>query len=100
MTVKRLTLKRQNKVIDIGSGGVYYIKGGDKMPTNQKYSTRVHSKRQLTRACDHVRNASLVLCELTPRYKDASPQVSEACSTLIEVLSMCENMITDIRDNI
>lgn len=70
------------------------------MPTNQKYSTRVHSKRQLTRASDNVRAASLVLCEMIPRYKDALPKVAEACSTLIEMLSMAENMIRDIRDNI
>jgi len=70
------------------------------MPTNQKYSMRVHSRRQLTRASDNVRAASLVLCEMTPRYKEALPQVSEACSTLIEMLSIAENMIRDIRDNI
>jgi len=70
------------------------------MPTNQKYSTRVHSRRQLTRASDNVRAASLVLCEMTPRYKEALPMVSEACSTLIEMLSMAEEMIRDIRENI
>jgi len=70
------------------------------MPTNQKYSTRVHSRRQLTRASDNVRAASLVLCEMTPRYKEALPVVAEACSTIIEMLSMCEEMIRDIRDNI
>jgi len=70
------------------------------MPTNQKYSTRVHSRRQLGRASDHIQAASLVLCEMIPRYKEASPTVSEACSTLIEMLSIAENMIRDIRDNI
>jgi len=70
------------------------------MPTNQKYSQRVHSRRQLTRASDNIRAASLVLCEMTPRYKEALPVVSEACSTLVEMLSIAENMIRDIRDNI
>jgi len=70
------------------------------MTTNQRYSTRVHSKRQLTRASDNIRAASLILCEMTPRYKDVLPKVAEACSTLIEMLSMSEEMIRDIRDNI
>jgi len=70
------------------------------MPTNQKYSTRVHSRRQLTRASDNVRAASLVLCEMIPRYAEALPQVSEACRQLIDMLSMAENMIRDIRENI
>lgn len=70
------------------------------MTTNQRYSTRVHSRRQLTRASDNVRAASLVLCEMSPRYKEALPKVAEACSTLIKMLSMCEEMIRDIRDNI
>ena len=70
------------------------------MPANQKYSQRIHSRRQLGRANEHVRAASLVLCEMTPRYKEALPVVSEACSTLIEMLSIAENMISDIRDNI
>lgn len=70
------------------------------MPTNQKYSTRVHSRRQLTRASDNVRAASLVLCEMKQRYLEALPLVSEGCSQLIEMLSMAENMIRDIRENI
>jgi len=70
------------------------------MPTNQKYSTRIHSRRQLTRASDSVKAASLVLCEMIPRYNEALPQVSEACRQLIDMLSMAENMIRDIRENI
>ena len=70
------------------------------MPTNQKYSMRVHSRRQLTRASDNIRAASLVLCEISPRYKEALPQVSAACTQLVDMLSISENMIRDIRDNI
>lgn len=70
------------------------------MPTNQKYSTRVHSRRQLGRASDNVRAASLVLCEMKQRYLEALPIVAQGCGQLVEMLSMAENMIRDLRDNI
>jgi len=70
------------------------------MPTNQKYSTRVHSKRQLTRASDNLRAASLVLCEMASRYEEALPVVAAGCRELVEMISMCENMVRDIRENI
>ena len=70
------------------------------MPANQKYSTRVHSRRQLTRASDHVKAASLVLCEMKQRYSEALPIVAEGSLHLVEMLTMCEDMINDLRDNI
>jgi len=70
------------------------------MRANQKYSTRVHSKRQLGRANEHIGAASKVLCEIKPRYEDALPRVSLACEQMIDMLAMVESMITDIRENI
>jgi len=70
------------------------------MPTNQKYSTRIHSRRQLSRANDHIKAASKVLCEIMPRYEKVLPRVSLACEQMIDMLAMVENMIDDIRSNI
>lgn len=70
------------------------------MPANQKYSTRVHTRRQLGRAADHIQSAGKVLFEIKPKYETALPRVSLACEQMIAMLSMVENMITDIRDNI
>lgn len=70
------------------------------MAANQKYSTRVHSRRQLGRANEHIQAASKVLYEIMPRYIQALPRVSMACQEMIDMLSMVESMITDIRANI
>jgi hypothetical protein len=70
------------------------------MPANQKYSTRIHSKRQLTRASEHIQATSKVLYEIKPRYEQALPRVSSACEQMIDMLSMVESMIDDIRENI
>lgn len=70
------------------------------MPANQKYSTRVHARRQLGRASEHIQATSKVLCEIKPKYEQALPRVSSACEQMIDMLSMVENMIEDIRDNI
>lgn len=70
------------------------------MPTNQKYSNRIHSKRQLGRANEHIQAASKVLCEIAPRYAEAAPRVSLACEPMLDMLAMVESMITDIRDNL
>ena len=70
------------------------------MPTNQKYSTRVHSIRQLKSASEHVRAASIILLEVGLRYKEALPQVSLGCEKLNDMVVMSDAMITDIRDNI
>ena len=70
------------------------------MTTNQKYSTRIHSRRQLSRAVEHIQATAKVLCEIEPRYRLALPRVSQACSQMTEMLNMIENMLNDIRDNI
>jgi len=70
------------------------------MSTNQKYSTRIHSRRQLGRASDNVRSALGLLCDVKQRYLEALPIVAQGCGQLVEMLNMCENMICDIRDNI
>jgi len=70
------------------------------MPTNQKYSARVHSIRQLRSASEHVRAVLTVLCDVGPRYEEALPRVSMACKELNAMMIMAESMITDIRDNI
>ena len=70
------------------------------MPTHQKYSTRIHSKRQLGRANEHIQAASKVLCEISPRYVEALPRVSSACNQMIDMLNMVKTMIDDIRNNI
>jgi len=70
------------------------------MGANQKYSTRVHTRRQLSRANEHIQAAAKVLCEIRPKYEEALPRVSLACEQMIDMLNMVESMITDIRDNI
>jgi len=69
------------------------------MPTNQKYSMRVHSRRQLGRASEHILAVSKVLNDVGPRYKEALPQVSLACEQLNDMMVMADSMITDIKDN-
>lgn len=70
------------------------------MPANQRYSTRIHSRRQLDRASDHIDAALKVLSELKPRYEEALPRVSQACEQMIDMLSMIDTMVKDIRENI
>ena len=71
------------------------------MPTaNQKYSTRVHSRRQLGRAKDHLTEVSRVLNEVGCRYADALPQIGDGCLKCNEMVSMLDALIEDIRTNI
>jgi hypothetical protein len=70
------------------------------MPANQKYSTRVHSRRQLGRASEHNQATLKVLSEIGLRYAEALPRVSEACKQMNDMLQMIETMINDIRENI
>jgi len=88
------------KSLDKGVGVIYLRKGGDKMPANQKYSARIHSRRQLGRASEHIQATSKVLSEVGLRYKEALPGVSLACSQMFEMLSMVDSMINDIKENI
>ena len=68
------------------------------MPTNQKYSARIHSKRQLSSAGEHVRLASDALVSVGSRYEEALPQVSQACDKLNDMMVMAESMISDVKD--
>ena len=70
------------------------------MPTNQKYSQRIHSRRQLIRASEHVRNASTIMCDVGLRYETALPTVSQACDKLNDMLVMCDALIRDIREGV
>jgi len=67
------------------------------MPANQKYSSRVHTKRQLGRAVEHIQAAALVLFEVGERYQEAAPTISTACKCLSDMVSMAENMLEEIR---
>ena len=70
------------------------------MPANQKYSTRIHTKRQLGRAIEHVQAIAIVLSEVNERYIEASPKVSEACKHLFEMMSITESMLKDMKDSL
>ena len=70
------------------------------MGANQKYSGRIHTKRQLGRAVEHIQATALVLAEIQQRYIDASPVVSEACRHMIGMMSLTENMLEDIKDSL
>jgi len=69
------------------------------MPTNQKYSKRVHSRRQLGRASEHIQAVLTVLCEIGPRYEEALPRVCMACKELSAMMNMADSMIIDIKEN-
>lgn len=70
------------------------------MPANQTYSTRIHSRRQLGRANEHLREAAQVLNEVGCRYADALPLIGDASIKVIDMLKMAEALIEDMRINI
>ncbi len=70
------------------------------MGANQKYSTRVHSRRQLGRACEHIQEATKVLREVGERYADALPTISQGCAETISLLGMIGSLVEDMRTNI
>lgn len=71
------------------------------MPTaNQKYSTRVHSRRQLDRAREHIEAAEKVLKEVSYRYADALPDMADGLLKGSEMLLMLQALVEDIRTNI
>ena len=70
------------------------------MPANQRYSTRIHSRRQLDRVREHIAAAAKVFSEIQPRYEEALPRVSKACEHLIDMLSMIDALVEDIKENI
>jgi len=95
-----LTGERHNLDIDRGGGVLYFMKGVYKMPANQKYSTRIHSRRQLGRSIEHLMEASKVLSEVGQRYSEALPIISNGCIHIVDLLGMVEVLIEDMRTNI
>ncbi len=70
------------------------------MPANQKYSGRVHTKRQLGRAVEHVEAIALVLTEVGERYHEAKPIVSAACKEMHSMTSMLQSLLECLRGEI
>jgi len=70
------------------------------MGANQKYSGRVHTKRQLGRAVEHVEAIALVLCEVGSRYQDANPSISKACRYMCDMTTMLESMLDNMRSEL
>lgn len=70
------------------------------MPANQKYSTRIHSRRQLGRAREHLEEVSKVLDEVACRYANALPQITDGCGKCNEMIIMLQALIEDMRINI
>ena len=67
------------------------------MGANQKYSGRVHTKRQLGRAVEHVEAIALVLTEVGERYHEAKPIVSAACKEMHSMTSMLQSLLECLR---
>lgn len=70
------------------------------MSTNQKYSGRIHARRQLVSIDNHLTSAIKLLTDIGEVYLGAEPKISMACVELIKVLGLCTPMVTKIRDNI
>jgi len=70
------------------------------MSTNQKYSARIHSRRQLVSIETHLKSCSILLADVGVRYTEAIPIVSSACHEMIMMINMMEAMVNDVRDNI
>jgi len=67
------------------------------MGANQKYSGRVHTKRQLGRAVEHIHATALVLTEIQNRYYEAAPIISKGCEQVVELLEMIEVLLVDMK---
>jgi len=70
------------------------------MEANQKYSGRVHTKRQIGRAVEHVQATALVLAEVGSRYQEALPAVSKACENMLSMTSLLEVMLDRMKEGI
>ena len=70
------------------------------MGTGSGLTTRVKTKRRLSVVKGYLRNANLVLCEIHQLYKLPSPVIGEACKRCVEVISIVETMVSDIRDQL
>ncbi|GAH01791.1 unnamed protein product [marine sediment metagenome] len=70
------------------------------MGTNQKYSARIHSRRQLHSIHTHLMSCTNQLADVGVRYGEAAPTVTFACREMIGMLNMVATMVTDVRKNI
>jgi len=68
--------------------------------TSQRYSNRLCARRQLVKIIRHLQESSKMLLDIGSKYKEASPIVSEACLEMDKLLTMCEAIANDIRDQI
>jgi len=67
------------------------------MGANQKYSGRIHTKRQLGRAVEHIKATAQVLFEVQERYEKAVPLISEGCERMLEMIVMLEALLEEIK---
>ena len=65
-----------------------------------RWSTRVATKKKFAQVSSQLRNASLGLGEINKIYEHPHPQIGEACKKCIEIISMIENMVWEIRGQI
>lgn len=65
-----------------------------------RWSTRVSAKKKFAQASSHLRSASLILGEINKVYEMPHPIIGEACKKSIEIISMIENMVWEIRSQI
>lgn len=65
-----------------------------------RWSTRVSAKKKFAQASGHLRSASLIMGEINKVYEMPLPQIGEACKKCIEIISMVENMVWEIRSQI
>ena len=70
------------------------------MSTNQKYSARIHSRRQLTSIDNHLKACLGMLNNLGIAYQEALPQVSEACINMITMIDLVKGMAAKVRENL
>ena len=70
------------------------------MSTNQKYSARIHSRRQLASVDTYVSSCVKQLNSIGERYTEALPQVSEACLNMISMLELIKAVIIKVRESI
>lgn len=70
------------------------------MPANQKYSGRIHTKRQLGRAVEHVQAITLVLNEVGERYQGVNLPISDMCKQMLIMTTMLEGLLDGMRDGL
>ena len=70
------------------------------MVTHDRWSTRISARKKFQRVSVHLRDASLGLGEINKVYEYPHPKIGEACQKCIEIISMVENMVWEIRSQI